>query len=593
MFLLFKHKLKIFPLLIILLLISTISFAEDDFRISNWIVNSTLLENGDLKISEDITFNFTNPMNGVFRNIVLERTNGITGIKVYEIVHGKEILYSYDMDAKKGHTNRFKSEIKNNIQELMIFSPSQNENKTFRINYTLNDVAIKHKDTGELYYKFLGHENNTPIDYFSATISLPSIDKNKTQIFAHGPANGKISFVDQDLIKLQVSHVPARTFVEARVLFPSSIIPASTNLGYKSFDNIIDEELSFEQDRQRNPKAKALLSNISIIGTGIGALFISLIFNKSRRNTDIYRNLSSFQPKDITPGELRLFQSRIIDSNSLIATIFDLGRKGYVSIQEDDKFIQGQKGFLITNTNKPEIGLLSHEIYLLDWLFNLIGDGKQLSTSDIDSHRKKPYTKFFKEFKLWQSKVKSDLKDREYYDHSTKSTGVILILLSLVFFIISILTFINNSLYGLLPLGLGLFIFIFGFQLLFRKSDIGYIQDKLWKDYKKNLKNQGKTPENYNQVILEDKDLIYGLALGLPMKSLNNFRKQMPQTYMASHWMYWYFLTNSQGGSRFEDSFNSSFYGTTGTTNPTSFGGGGGFSGGGGGGAGGGGAGGF
>lgn len=77
------------------------------------------------------------------------------------------------------------------------------------------------------------------------------------------------------------------------------------------------------------------------------------------------------------------------------------------------------------------------------------------------------------------------------------------------------------------------------------------------------------------------------------MKSLNSFRDKMPQTRLNSHWMYWYFLTNSKGGSRFEDSLNSSIYGTTSTTSSTSFGGGGGFSPGGGGGAGGGGAGGF
>lgn len=98
--------------------------------------------------------------------------------------------------------------------------------------------------------------------------------------------------------------------------------------------------------------------------------------------------------------------------------------------------------------------------------------------------------------------------------------------------------------------------------------------------------NQKDVLANYD-FIPKDKTLIYALALGLSMESLEKFRKFIPASYNDVHWSYFYFMTNKYGGSRFEDRLNSSFYGSIGQTS-SSFGGGGGFSSGGGGGAGGG-----
>lgn len=600
MFNIFKNKFKILIIFILIIFLSKYSFAEDSLSISNWIVKSKLLENGDLIISEDITFEFEDDFNGVFRNIVLQGTKGISDIKIYEIIEGQESSYSLNLNAKKGDSNVFKSKANNNSNEIMIFSPSENESKTFRIKYTLYDVAIKHNDTGELYYKFLGEENDTPVKYFSANIDLPSIDKENTKIFAHGPSNGRIDFMEDHGIKLEVSNVPPNTFVEARVLFPKEFVSTSTNQGDKTLRSIVDEEIKFtnkvQEDIEYKLKTKNLFDNISLVITALSILIVSFIFNKLRRSTDIFSVYPSF-PENISPGELRLFMLQVNDSRSIMSTIFDLARRDYVSIDLGKELKKDKNEFIIINKNKSQNNLLSHEIYILDWLFNTIGNGSILSTEDIDSYRKSSYMKFNKELALCQSKIKSDLKNRGYYDDSTKGKGSLLIFLSLALLIVGILSLVNNSSYGFLPIILTFFSFIYGIILLSRKSDLGYVQYKIWKDYKSDLERQGKTPENYDQVILKDKDFIYGLALGLPMKSIDNFRNNMPQTRMNSHWMYWYFLSNSKGGSKFEDSLNSSFYGYSGSSTSSSIGGGGGFSGGGGGGggggAGGGGAGGF
>lgn len=53
------------------------SKAADDLTIPSWIVEANLLETGDLKIVEDITFRFNDKFNGVFREVVSDKTSGI------------------------------------------------------------------------------------------------------------------------------------------------------------------------------------------------------------------------------------------------------------------------------------------------------------------------------------------------------------------------------------------------------------------------------------------------------------------------------------------------------------------------------------
>ena len=62
-----KKRFIILTLILILVLIPTNIFADNSLRISKWTVDSTLLENGDLSITEDITFRFNGSFNGVYK----------------------------------------------------------------------------------------------------------------------------------------------------------------------------------------------------------------------------------------------------------------------------------------------------------------------------------------------------------------------------------------------------------------------------------------------------------------------------------------------------------------------------------------------
>lgn len=600
-----KRFIVILTLILILSLIPYSVFAKDSLNISRWIVNSSLLENGDLSIVEDITFEFNDKFNGVFRNIVLEGSGGIKDFSLFEMVSGEEIEYSLSTDAKKGDTGLYMIIDGNNEKTIQIFSPSNKGSKTFRLKYTLNNLAINHRDTGELYYKFLGEQNTTPIDYFSATIHLPRFEKERIKIFGHGPLNGEIQFVE-DYIKLEVEDVSTKTFIEARVLFPLDYIPSSNNPGNSSLDNIINEETTYSEelveDAARKEKVKTIFNYLSLIFSAITLLIIGFFSKRFKRNPKIFEKMSSIYPESISPAELSIFMGHGINTRTLLASLFDLASREYLIMEEIEidtgsknkrKFTiekNLEKEFLFIKTSKSTIDLLDHERFLMDWLFKL-GNGKEVSTLTIENYRKKHLTQFTKALNTWTKKVQENLESRDYYDPSGKKASGYILIISLFGFIIGLFSALNNALYGILLIILALGLIIYTIHLYTRKSDKGHIQHLLWKDFKDDISALDRNKMN----ISEDKTLIYAIALGIPMKELNDYRETISRSYYPMYWGYWYFLTNSKGGSQLEDRMGRSFYGSYGSSSSSStgLGGGGGFSGGGGGGAGGGGAGGF
>ena len=178
-----KKFLKI-SITFLLILFGLVSFpqngsAEDSLTIKRWLIDSKIIENGDLEIREDITFNFNDKFNGVFREIVLTGAEGIDKLKVAEMVNGNEIIYSHANKAENGDNHVFMAINDGDNINVKIFSPSKDEDKTFRLNYTIKNVAIKYNDTGELYYKFLGKENSTPISFLQLILVYHRLEMTK------------------------------------------------------------------------------------------------------------------------------------------------------------------------------------------------------------------------------------------------------------------------------------------------------------------------------------------------------------------------------------------------------------------------------
>lgn len=578
------------------------AFAEEDLIISSWIVESNLMEDGSLTIVKDITYDFNRDFNGVYLDITLNEDIAIDNLQIKELIAGQEVDYNQDQRAKKGDHGVYSTDLKDDYINIMIFSPSEDESKTFRIEYSLKNVAAIHSDTGELYYKYIGENNDIAIEHFKANLNLPEFNQEDIKIFAHGPLNGKINF-DNESIKLEVNNLPSNTFVEARVLFPLDYIPNATRLGNSSLNDILNEEQDLAdkiiEDEIKKQERKSSFNDISVGFSIVGLLIFGFLLKKFRRHPDLFNDMTSIYPDEISPAELSLFMNSIIVPRAYIATLLDLTRRNIISFEtyvSDSKINRKSKDneatdYLFIKSITNPTNLMEHEKFFLNWFFDEIGDGVKVSTDDIDYYRNRNASKFGKSQNEWSKIVKKELETRDYFDPRGNKHGAITLIIGFIFLAISVVSLVFEGLLGLVLLIISIILLIYSLFLFRRMNDKGYIQYRLWKDFKKdnrkiNLSNLG---------LSTDLSMIYLIALGLPMKSLDNYRESIDMGYYPMYWGYFFFLRNSHGGSNFEDKFNNSFYGSTSTStsSSSSFGGGGGFTGGGGGGVGGSGSGGF
>ncbi len=569
--------------------------AEEDLQITDWLVDADLQQNGDLVISEDITFEFNEKFNGVYRDIVIDKTDGISDIEV-AMINGASILeYLQVTKAKNGEQGVYILEEKNNKIIIKIFSPSKDEIKTFRLSYVVNNLATKYKDTGELYYKFLGNENKTPINNFVVNISLPSEDNsNKIKIFAHGPLNGKIDKINEKHYRLRVDKVSSRTFIEGRLLFPVDYIAESGNIqNINRYQDIIDEEAALqtkiEQDRQKREATRSMLNKITLAFTSISILAFVIVLYQCRRNMNKEILNIEFRdiPEDCTPAVATYLTGMFVDSNVIFATILDLFRKGYIRISgQDESFdIIKNEHFVFYKTRDIDSSLSSHERYFMYWLFDVMGNGEELGTNDINYYNKHSGTKFYESLAKWKKKIKENVIKLGYRDNSKSKQGTLLILLSLAGIVLGIVTAAFGSIYALMNFAAGIVLLIYGISLFYRLSDKGYMQYKKWMSFKKYMMKSNPELSKEDALNSLDPTLIYALSLNAVNKK--RLAAYSDGDYATTSWVFWYLLYTGDSKNSFNRSINNSFVSSISSSS------GGGFSSGGGGGAGGGGAGGF
>lgn len=180
---------------------------------------------------------------------------------------GQETPFSKVTDAKNGDNNVFEISKQNkDIYRLKIYSPSKNEEKTFKIAYTMKNVVTKYKDTAELFYEYWSDYNETKIDNLKIHINLPyNIQNQDIKAYYHTVSAGNIS-VKNGTVEYTFPHINSKELVEARVLFPASSIPLSPKTkNENALDRILSEEADYREKQQQKMALALARKRLSIM----------------------------------------------------------------------------------------------------------------------------------------------------------------------------------------------------------------------------------------------------------------------------------------------------------------------------------------
>ncbi len=251
-----KIKLKLsVSLICIIILLSVFNnlliYAQRSFEITDYNSQVKILENGDIQVSEIFEYDFNGDFNGIIRTIGIKGSDGFKYFKASEYSpEYKELEYTQSLDA--------------DMVTYKIYDKSSNEKKLFLLEYQLKNVATLYNDTAEFYWKFFDKSNTSPIGHIKIEIELPvaEISAEELKVFGHGPLDGKVSIQEDGKIVYEVFGLSSREMMEARILFPTSMIPNSTKIiNQNKFAEIMKEELEWAKQTERTPTLESLVKD--------------------------------------------------------------------------------------------------------------------------------------------------------------------------------------------------------------------------------------------------------------------------------------------------------------------------------------------
>ena len=426
-------KLLSFTLLFLLLFNFVPCFADTkSYEIDKVDINAAIMDNGDINVTEYLTYNFSGDFNGFLRELNSTGSDGciINSVVVIDKSGFETIATSGNTGAENTYEiseNGYKTSIK-------LYSKSSNEKKIFKVNYTAKNVAKKYETTGQLYWDFYSVENISSIKEANLNISfynqILTAENSRYQTFGDGEL--LTSYINNG-ININYKNLSSRIGIDltipAEFLVNSSIISGNDSIKGNPEPNNKD---IVSENNSKNPNYGGIIF-ILIVGGIIALIVILVVSENKKRNEAIkkYRNeynfISNIQyiepPSRISPALVNLLiGKKNISQEILSSTLFYLCNLGYYNIEQ---LKYTEKGFL---SNKADNDLVfkrninktlpkeAHLNFIIKW-FSIYEIDNEFSLINIQNLLKKESKAkiFLKKLNEWKVKVGEDAKLQGFF----------------------------------------------------------------------------------------------------------------------------------------------------------------------------------
>jgi len=459
--------------------------------IADFYIHIHINKDGSADVEERITNRFIGEFNGVFRNINRRGTGGIDNFFAWEYIPdtGEYIPFVETRQASEGDNWVFTVRNNGNISSFQLFSPSRDEYRVFVYSYTMSQVATRFSDMGQFNHYVIGSEWLVPIENYEIRITFEGAP----------PAGGELS---------------ATVYLLGNPLW--ELISATNDIAFHSYGNQLraGETLRIDARFQENWLSDARASRrgiddrpfpwllVALLGVASIILIpIAVVLRLARpHKVDFSEKYYDNLPDDKGPALMAyLVRDRQLKIKDVVATLFHLARDGILTISTDqtgDYVFTRSFGFVRT--------LRQHENFLMDWLFDGIGDGTNFDLQIIREIGENEDTAllFQEKFNDWSEIVKKEGEHLEYFDS------------------------------------------------YWRRSPHGELEYRKWRAFKRYLKNLTDINQaDIDTHVFWDRFLPYALSLGSAkklMKKLPNIPKPMGDDSLDGDSILWFAIISPQ-----------------------------------------------
>ncbi|MDZ7372250.1 MAG: DUF2207 domain-containing protein, partial [candidate division KSB1 bacterium] len=577
---------------ILLSLFCPLSAAEKSYEIAQLEIDARLLPDGSMRVDEKRTFAFTGSFSFAFRRLPIQE-----GITFGEFsVQEEGIVYR---QAESGEPGTFRITRNGDEVEVKWFYKAADERRIFTFSYSVHGAVRRYDDAAVLYYQFISKDWGKDQKQVAVMIHPPQPDS--VRAWLHGPLEAAYRIDSDGTIHAWSAVVPSHSLFEIRALFSPNLFPEAPTFSGSVRQSIAAEEAKWAEEANRlreiqqqkkaaaaEKRRKGIWPTLALAIAGIGGWLQIRSRYAAPPILPPLPKMSAEIPATTPPALVSyLVNFRQVYPSALPATLMDLARRGFLNFYEDTKIKKSlfgshsQKTFLL-RLNQEAWSSRKHELHefeqeLISYLFEELNRGNSVLEFEELERRSSDMEHFFRR---WQSMVSEAGQKENWFDENKEARNKSLALSGLLAFGTLVLGLLYNE-WAIAGAVVTLLVFVLSFFLIRRTPD-GEQLARRWLALKGYLRQRQAVPFDLRISAL-DQYVIYGIALGAPMRFVKNILNQVPAEEWANRFV-WYHTPGGFSPHTFADSF-SSMVSSTVSTLSTASGSGGGASGGGGGGA--------
>ena len=561
----------------LLLSLPIIVEARVNYDLTNFLVDATILDNGDLQVKELIVLdgNFSGYwINIPYRNPVLEyhtpinfaadaiyNGSGISNVKLFAKKIDEEISFDtfdeefvtltrsyYEEDAQNG--NYVESSIQNGKSYKMYYK-AENEKVAFLIEYTLEDMVVLHEDVAELYFAILSEDFEDSIEDLQIRVNLPKEDSsNNFRIWTHGDLTANIDFLNRSSFLTTVKKTYANTAIDVRTTFDASLMNRSL-VRKTTEEKALDQIIAVEEERAQaaNQARETAKKNMTITYI-ICAIYIVIIiswwiyvyirFDREYKSTFTLKYNREFI-EDYNVEVVDYLMNHNITPNAMSASILNLIYKKNIKVEEipsEKKKKEKNYRFSLINRDKAS----DTEDVLLDFLFETVGKDNTFTTEELKKYASGTTTfgNFQKSYTNWQNCARKDGERQNFFEKNglpiVSSIFLLLIALIIVCYV-SYLDVYSVMVIIVMTLSLVFLIYALFIRKRTKKGNEDYVR---WKAFKNFLEDFGRFDiKELPEIALWEKYLVYATVFGLAdqvEKAMNVKISELPEGTMSMYY---------------------------------------------------------
>ena len=332
-----------------------------DFTIDEFTIDAQLQEDGNVKVTEELTYQFDGSFNGITRDLYPKKGSKIQDVQAEE--NGK----SLNID---GTSENYK-----------IHRKAKDERVSITLHYTIVDGVERHSDMAQFYWPFFDDRNET--DFSNVTISVhPPVATDDVIAMGYDAAGVKGKVQEDGSVVFQLGDISSGENGDVRVGYDEALFsaaPVSSKDAIRS--ELKDEQAALVAAQKRYDKGQKLSEKMGpfIVGGAVIVLLIMLIVAirlVKRRKVEAQKRYPEayFVPEAemSAPAMIRFTSPHSDGAQVQTAAFLDLLRKGYIEKVDDNLFRVVRR-----DTDQQ------HEQLLIEWLFDEFGDGETFSFENL------------------------------------------------------------------------------------------------------------------------------------------------------------------------------------------------------------------